>query len=246
MRCLAYQAELLLQALLHTLRDGAVASHRRLHAEPSQVGVGGVPLRHGGIGQGVAQVRGQVEGATLSYLKGVGEGLRAVPEDMGHPLGRLQMQVVVGADEGQGLVDGGAEAGCDQGMLEPVPFRRVVESVVGRHNGNADLSGKLRRLTVALRVPLQEVLLQLHIHRSRSVPLHVVPEKPPGLLPAAVRQESGERPSAPSGEQDSAASVLPQVGRVEPGLPAVHGVGQGEEAGDVGVALPCPGQHHEP
>ena len=67
------QAELLLQALLHPLRDGAVAPHSRLHAQPSQVGVDGVPLRHGGIGQGVAQVRGQVEGALPGYLKGVGD-----------------------------------------------------------------------------------------------------------------------------------------------------------------------------
>ena len=50
------------------LRDGTVAPRGGLHAQPSQVGVSGVPLRHGGIGQGVAKVRGQVEGALLGDL----------------------------------------------------------------------------------------------------------------------------------------------------------------------------------
>ena len=240
------QVELLLQALLHPLRDGAVSPHRRLHAQPSQVGVGGVPLRHGGIGQGIAQVRGQVEGALPSYLKGVGYGFRAVLEDALHLLRRLQVQVVVGADEGQCLVDGGVEAGCDQGVLQPVPLLGVVEGVVGRHNGNADLSSKPRRLPVTLRVPLEQVLLQLHVHRTRPVPPQVVPEKRFSILTAYVRQELGERPSATSGEEDHAAGVLTQEGRVQPRLPAVLGVGQREQSGNVGVSLPCLSQHHEP
>ena len=242
MLCRGNQAELLLQTLLHSLGYPAVASHRRLHAQPPQVAVGGVPLRHGWVGQGVAQVCGQVEGAQLRNLQGAGYGLRAIPEEARHLLRRLQVQVVVGAYERQRLVDGGVEAGGYEGVLQPVPLRRVVEGIVGGHNGNAGLFRKPRRLPVALRVPLQEVVVQLHVHRFRSVPLQVVREKRPCLLAASAGQEPGERSSAAAGEQDNAAGVLTQEGRVQPGLPAVYGAGDGEEPGDVGVPLSCPGQ----
>ena len=66
-----------------------------------------------------------------------------------------------------------------------------------------------------------------------------------GLLPAAVERQVGERSVAAAGQQDHAAGVLGQVGGVEPGLPPVGGVGQGEEPGDVGVALPRRGQQDE-
>ena len=39
--------------------------------------------------------------------------------------------------------------------------------------------------------------------------------------------------------------MVGKVSGVQPGLPAVCGVGYGEEAGDVGVALPGPGQENK-
>ena len=72
-----------------------------------------------------------------------------------------------------------------------------------------------------------------------------MPEELHGLPPAAVARQPRQRPAAAAGEERHALGVGGQVRGVQPGLPAVGGVGQGEEAGDVGVALPRPGQQRQ-
>ena len=63
--------ELLAQPGLHPLRDAAVATHGRLVAKSFEIACGRVPVRHVGIGKGVAEVGAEVEGALLGNEKGV-------------------------------------------------------------------------------------------------------------------------------------------------------------------------------
>ena len=46
-----------------------------------------------------------------------------------------------------------------QGVLQAVAFRQVVVDVVGSHRANAQLAGQVDKPTVALRIPLHQVLL---------------------------------------------------------------------------------------
>ena len=92
----AYQPELLFQAFFHRFRHGAVAPERRLDAEAFQVALGGVPLWYGRLGEVIAEVGAEVEGALLRYTEGVGNGLGIVLEDVIHPGLGLQVQMVIG------------------------------------------------------------------------------------------------------------------------------------------------------
>ena len=123
--------ELLLQSSLDLFRHGAVSPCGRLVAEPLQVALGRVPLRHLRLREGVAQVRGEVELALLRGPAGVGDGLRAVPEQLRHLRRGLEVEVVVGPDVGEGPVHGGVAPGGHQRVLQAVALRGVVEHVVG-------------------------------------------------------------------------------------------------------------------
>ena len=68
----AYQPELLFEALPGLRGHGPITPLRRFHAEPPQVALGGVPLRHLRLRQGVTEVGAQVEGALLSDAESVG------------------------------------------------------------------------------------------------------------------------------------------------------------------------------
>ena len=155
------------------------------------------------------------------------------------------MQVVVGAEIGEGLIDGDVPPRRRQRVLEPVALGRVVEDVVGGDQWSAGLAGQGGQLAVAAGVAGEEVALDLDEHRVRAEPLPVPAEQVRGLLPAAVERQVGERAVAAAGQQDHAAGMFGQAGGVEPGLPPVGGVGQGEEPGDVGVAPPRLGQQDE-
>ena len=239
------EPELLPQALFDLLRHGAVAPGGRLMAEPFQVALWRVPLGDLRLGEGVAQVRAEVELALLRGPVGVGDGLGAVPEQLRHPGRGLEVEVVVGPDVGEGPVDGGVAPGGHQRVLEAVAPRAMVEHVVGGDQRHDGLTGEPRQLPVAGGVAPQKVPLQLHVHRTRSVPLSVASEEFESLSPAAVPRQPRQRSAAAAGEQDHAVGVGGQVRGVQPGLPAVHGVGQGEEPRDVGVALPRPGQQRQ-
>ena len=94
-------------------------------------------------------------------------------------------------------------------------------------------------------VAFQEILLELYVHSFRPEPFPVVVEQADGILAAAFHQRRGQRAVAPAGEQCYAISVFREVGRVQPGLAAVVGAGQGEQAGEVGVSLASPGQQRD-
>ncbi len=169
-----YQPELLPQPLRHLPRHRAVAPGSGFVAELLQVAVRRVALRHVGVGQGVAQVGAEVELAHLRDAPGVGDSFGAVAKDLLYLCGRFQEEMMIGADEAQGLVDGGVVAGGHQRVLQPVAFRRVVVDIVGRHDGRANLAGQNGQVAVAPGVPVQEVLLKLHEHRVYAEPFPVV------------------------------------------------------------------------
>ena len=187
----------------------------------------------------------KVEFALLRNPAGVGDGLGVAAEDFLHPVRGLQAQVVVGLDEGQGLLDGDVALRCRQRVLEPVAVPGVVVDVVGGGQGYARAPGQLRQFPVAGGVALQEILLEFHVHPVRAVPFPVSPEQLAGVLAAALRKQLGKGPVPAPGEQHHTPGVLGQASRVQPGFPTVGGVGQGEQAGDVGVALTGPGQQHQ-
>ena len=130
-------------------------------------------------------------------------------------------------------------------MLEPVALRCVVVDVVGCDHRGARLVCQGREAAVARRIAPKEVALELDVHGARAEPLHVASEQVRRLPTPAVERQVGQPPPASSGQQDHAAGVIGQVGRIEPGVPSVGGVGQGHQARDVGIALPRAGQQDD-
>ena len=102
--------------------------------------------------------------------------------------------MVVGLDEGQGLLDGDVALRCCQRVLEPAAVPGVVVDVVGGGQGYARAPGQLRQFPVAGGVALQEILLEFHVHPAGAVPVQVGPEQPAGVLAAALRKQLGKRP----------------------------------------------------
>ena len=240
------EAELLLQPLAHLRGDGAEAALRGLHAQAAQEALGGVALGELRRGKGVAEVRAEVEGAPLRDAQRVGEGVRALSEEALHLRRRLQVQVVVGPDEGQRAVDGGVAFGGDEGVLQPVALRRVVVDVVGGDDGYIGGGGEGGELAVAAGVALQEVLLQLDVDGVGGERGLVLAEEAAGLGVAALREQRGEGAVAAAGEEHEPLGVGGEVDGVEARLAAVDGVGEGEESREVRVALPRPGQQRQP
>ena len=105
------QAELLGQATLHLCGNALVPPNGPLPAELFQVAQRRAARGHRRVGQAVAQVGAEVEAALLGHAQGVGHRLGALGEEALHLRGRLQVQMVVGPQMGQGLVDGGIEPG---------------------------------------------------------------------------------------------------------------------------------------
>ena len=155
----ADEPELLVKPVRHIQGNRSVAALGGLEAQPPQVAAGGVATGHGRFGQGVAQAGGQVELALLRNPEGIGDGLGVAAEDFPHAVRGLQAQVVVGLDEGQGLLDGDVALGCYQRVLEPAAVPGVVVDVVGGGQGYARAPGQLRQFPVAGGVALQEILL---------------------------------------------------------------------------------------
>ena len=242
---LAYQPELLVQTLPDLRGDGPVAPLGRFDAEPFEEALRGIPLRHLRFRQGVAEVGAEVEGALLRDAVRVGDGIGALPEEPRHPAVRLQVQVVVGSDEGERPVNGGVPARGHQRVLQPVALRSVVVDVVRGNDRHAEVVGQPRQFTVAPRVPQQKVLLQFHVDRVVSVPREVAVEQFAGIPMPSVQRQLDQRSIPATGEEHQTLGMLAKVRGVQPRLPAVDGIGQGEQPGEVAITLPRPGQQHE-
>ena len=171
----------LVEARFKLRGDGAVAPDGGFEAKLLQVALRGVAYGYVGLGEGVAEVGAQVEGAAFGEARGVGERLGTVAEQLGHLLRRFQGQVRIGADERQGLVDGQVVPGGDQGILQPVALRGVVVHVVAGDQGDAVLAGQAAELAVAGGIAAQEVLLQLHVDRAAAVPCQVIAKQACGF-----------------------------------------------------------------
>ena len=109
----ADQMELFIQPGLHLRRHGPVAAQDGLGAEAFQVAVGGVAGWYRGLGEGVAEPRGQVELAPFSDLHGIENGFGEIIEHICHLSRRLEREVIVGFYVGKGLFHGGVEPGGD-------------------------------------------------------------------------------------------------------------------------------------
>ena len=84
------------------------------------------------------------------------------------------MELIVGPQMRQCLVDGGVEPRGHQRILQPAARALVVMHVVGRNQRNAHLAGDARQLAVADRIPLQKVLLKLDVDGIGAVPGRIV------------------------------------------------------------------------
>ena len=102
------QPELLVQPVAHLAGYGAVTLLCGLQREAAQVAAWGVAF-----GQGIAQIRIEIEGALLRNPDGVVHSLGVSAEDFPHPLRGFHAEMMVGTDEWQGLLDGGVALGCN-------------------------------------------------------------------------------------------------------------------------------------
>ena len=157
-------------------RDAAVAAHGGLAAQPLQIGLRAVSGRHVRLRQPISQVGGQVEGAALRDGQRVGDGFRQLLEQPRHPLRRLEVEVVVGPDVRERLVQRAVEVGGDERMLEPVALRCVVVDVVGRDDVHTGISRQGHQLAVARGVAFEEVALQLDVDAAGAERLAPVPQ----------------------------------------------------------------------
>ena len=177
------QIELVVQPLFDFTGHRAVTPHSRLITEPPQVGQRRISVRHVRVWERGAQV----ELALLRDAQRVGNRLRELVEQRLHLGMRLQVQVVVGPQMRERLVDGRVEPRRDQRVLEPRALGAVVVDVVGGHDRRSGLARQRDQLTVALSVPVQEVSVELDVHRVGAVPLHVAPQKRAGFGGATAR-----------------------------------------------------------
>ena len=240
------QPELLPEALLDLLGHRPVAPRRRLVAEPTQVALGRIAVRHGGVRQGVAEIGAEIEGALLRDTEGVGDGLWPLGEEPCHLVTGLQVEVVVGPQVRQRLVYGGVEPCGDQRVLEARAFRDVVVDVVRGDHRHTGLRREPGQPPVPVSVAVQEVLLELHVHRVPAVPVDVPLQEHAGLAGPSIRRHAREMSSAPAGQQDDSVRVKGKVRGVEPRVPAVGCIGDSEEPRYVRVPLPGAGEQREP
>ena len=237
------QPELLLQAGLHLRGDAAVPAHRRLSAQALQVGLGRVVLGHRVIWEAVIQVVGEVEAATFGYPQGVFDSLWALAEQLRHLLRGLEVKLAVGTPFPVGLLQAPVVLNGDQGVLEPVPPRRVVVDVVCGDHPYIVLAGQLHQPPVALGVAPDQVLLQLHENVGLSEPIQVLFQLLLGVAGTLFRQKLGDSPLSAAGEKDDAFGQVWQMSGVQARVPALSGdVGVGDGVAQVGIPLARLGQ----
>ena len=208
------QPKLLPETLVHPLRHpAAVAPRGRLVAEPPQVALGRVALRHGWVRQGVAEVGAEIEVAPLRDAEGVGDGLRTLPEEHLHLGMGLQVQMMVGLQVRQRLIYGRVEPGGDQRVLEAGALGTMVVDVVGGDHRDADFPGDSDQLPVAVGVAVQKVPMELDVDRAGTVPVQVPPQKVVGITWATAHRQFRETPVAPARQQDDTLGVVGQKAR---------------------------------
>ena len=105
---------------------------------------------------------------------------------------------MVGPEVRQGPVYGGVEPCRDQGILQPVTLRYVVVDIVAGDQGNTGVPGDPDQCPVAVGVAVQEVPVELHVHRAGAVPLQVPFQKRLRLSHPSVHPDGRvHRPARP-------------------------------------------------
>ena len=148
---LSHQRQLLAQAGIDLRRDAPVAVAGGLVADALQVGIDRLALGHRVVGEAVAQVAGEVEGAALGDANAVGQRLRPLGEERRHLVGRLQVVLGVLAPHGVRGVEGAAVPDGDEHVLESVALAQVVVDVVGGDAAHAEPLCQLHQRPVARR-----------------------------------------------------------------------------------------------
>ena len=218
------QTELLLQPRRDLLRHPAVAPRRRLITQLSQIPFRRIPLRQRRLRQRIPQIRSQVESAPLRYPRRVRHRLRKLRKKSRHLLPRPQIELIVGLQMRQRLVDRRVQPDRHQRILQPVSLRRVVMHVVAHHQPDARLLRESRQLAVPHRVPLQKILLQRRIDRIPAIPLRIRPQQPRRLLPPPRQRQPRHTTVPPPRQQYHPLRMARQMLRIQPRLPAIHPV----------------------
>ena len=158
----------------------------------------------------VAQVLGQVEGAALGDAEGAGHGLGPLGEALGL-LGRAPQVELAGPALGVAAVERGAVADGAERAVEPVPLRVVVVDVPGGDHPRTQLAGQRHLRPDAGLVALDQVVVQLDPHVSRSEPVDPAAQHVPRPRSITGHDPPGQLPTAPAGEADDPGGVLPHV-----------------------------------
>ena len=168
----------------------------------------------------VAQVFGQVEGgAPFSDLQGVGEGVRAAPEAMGHFLGRSQIKSCVGtallvrAVQRRPIPDGHHD------VLKSMPLGSVIVDVPCSHHGDSEPIGEPAEAPVPVAVPPLFVVLKLDEKATRAEGSVQAPSQELGNG-RAVFQRPRQRASLAPGEGNEALRTCEEGREGKGGLPA--------------------------
>ena len=110
------------------------------------------------------------------------------------------MQMVVGPEMRQRLIDCRIKPRRHQCILEARPPRMVVVNIVGCQHRYADFAGESDQLPVPCGVSLQQVVVKLDVHGVRAVPLGVESQQLAGVSAMTVHGQPGELPVAPARE----------------------------------------------
>ena len=132
--------------------------------------------------------------------------------------------------------------GCDKRVLEFVSLWDVVEHIIRRYKGCTDLLPNTDKLPVALRIPMQKILLKFYVHAVGAVPVHVPSQLRQRFGLPPLLNQTGYKTVASAGKQHGSLGVRWQVCRIKARLAAVKAVRECEQLRHIGVAFTCSGK----
>ena len=238
-----HQPQLLLEAALGLGAVGRIGWVELLQLHRAQSGQGlwsGLLPRAAEVGEGVAQIRGQVEGAApLGDRARVRDGVGTVTEQRRYVLRRSQMKLAVGLSHVVRAVERGAVPNGAERVVQPVPLAPEVVRIAGGDHREPRVVGyvgeRMDQVTVAAHV----VALELHEEplsaEQRSAALCEVTCRSASL----AAEHRGQQAVATSREHYQPLVARLQRGEVEPRVVPVFPaqVRLRDQAAEVGVAL---------
>jgi len=137
-------------------------------AEAAQRLVRSFTGRAGIVREAIAQVAGQIKLAAFGNTYRVGQRIAIAGKQACHLLGRLEIELAVGAAQRVRSVQRGAVLDGNQRILQPVALADVVVHVVGGHNAQVQLPRQGGERAVAGGIAMDEVLLELQEEAVRA------------------------------------------------------------------------------